>query len=96
MFVDSHAHIDGTEFDADREAVIQRARDAGVTAILNVVSGDPNGDSFERAIRVAESIAIFTQPSASTLTTRACLIKPSNKTFCGCNLKAHGLSPGVR
>ena len=31
MFVDSHAHIDGPEFDADREAAIQRARDAGVS-----------------------------------------------------------------
>jgi len=30
MFVDSHAHIDGPEFDKDRAEVIQRARDAGV------------------------------------------------------------------
>ena len=25
MFIDSHAHVDGPEFDADREEVIQRA-----------------------------------------------------------------------
>jgi TatD DNase family protein len=29
--IDSHSHIDTAEFDADRSAVIQRARDAGVT-----------------------------------------------------------------
>lgn len=31
MLVDSHSHIDAPEFDADREAVIARARAAGVT-----------------------------------------------------------------
>jgi len=54
MFVDSHAHIDGMEFDADRDQVIQRARDAGVVAILNVGTGDPHSDAFERAIELAE------------------------------------------
>lgn len=33
-FVDTHCHLDGEEFDADREAVMQRARDAGCKAIL--------------------------------------------------------------
>ncbi|MEA3339440.1 MAG: TatD family hydrolase [Chloroflexota bacterium] len=33
---DSHAHLNFTQFDADRDAVIERAREAGVTAILNV------------------------------------------------------------
>src|ERR1044071_802680 len=54
MFVDSHAHIDGAEFDNDRDAVIQRARDAGVQTILNVGTGDPNSGAFERAIELAE------------------------------------------
>jgi TatD DNase family protein len=55
MFVDSHAHIDGEEFDADRDAVVARAREAGVRAILNVGTGDPRGGNFERALRVAET-----------------------------------------
>lgn len=55
MFIDSHAHIDGPEFDADREQVIQRARDAGVSAILNVGTGDPHSGVLERAIQLAES-----------------------------------------
>jgi TatD DNase family protein len=54
MFVDSHAHIDGEEFDADREEVVERAREAGVFAILNVGTGDPFSGSLERAVGVAE------------------------------------------
>lgn len=54
MFVDSHAHIDGEEYDADRDEVVARAREAGVGAILNVGTGDPHSGSFERAIAVAE------------------------------------------
>jgi TatD DNase family protein len=54
MFVDSHAHIDGTEFDADREEVIQRARDAGVAAILNIGTGDPHSGALERAVELGE------------------------------------------
>ena len=36
MFIDTHAHIFMRDFDADREAVVDRARTAGVAAILNV------------------------------------------------------------
>ena len=55
MFIDSHAHIDGPEFDADREAVIERAHAAGVSAILNVGTGDPHSGAFERAIDLGKS-----------------------------------------
>jgi len=34
--IDSHAHLDDGAFDEDRPAVIARARDAGVRAIVNV------------------------------------------------------------
>ncbi|HEY6046093.1 MAG TPA: TatD family hydrolase, partial [Pyrinomonadaceae bacterium] len=53
-FTDSHCHIDGPEFDADRHEVIARARAAGVTTMLNVVSGDPNSGAFERTVALAE------------------------------------------
>ncbi|HLF72266.1 MAG TPA: TatD family hydrolase, partial [Dehalococcoidia bacterium] len=33
-FVDTHAHIQGSEYDADRDAVIERARVAGVTTLI--------------------------------------------------------------
>ena len=32
--IDTHAHLDGEEFNDDREAVMQRAREAGITKIL--------------------------------------------------------------
>ena len=54
MFVDSHAHIDGEEFDADRDEVVARAWAAGVRAILNVGTGDPHGGNFERAVALTE------------------------------------------
>ncbi len=34
--IDSHAHLDFQQFDADREAVIERAREAGLVAIVNI------------------------------------------------------------
>lgn len=55
IIVDSHCHIDGPQFDEDRDEVIARARDAGVAAMLNVGTGDPHSDDFRRAVRVAES-----------------------------------------
>jgi TatD DNase family protein len=53
-FVDSHCHIDGEAFDADRDEVVSRAEDAGVAAMLNVGTGDPRSDDFRRAVAVAE------------------------------------------
>lgn len=54
MFVDSHAHIDGPEYDDDRDEVVERARSAGVNTILNIGTGDPHSGSLERADAVAE------------------------------------------
>lgn len=72
MFIDSHAHIDGPEFDADRDEVIARARSAGVSTILNVGTGDPHSGAFERAVELGkthESIytAIGTHPHDARL-----------------------------
>jgi TatD DNase family protein len=53
-FIDSHCHIDGPEYDADREEVIARAREAGVNTMLNVGTGDPHSGVLERAVELAE------------------------------------------
>jgi len=53
-FIDSHCHIDGAEFDADRDDVVARAQEAGVTTMLNVGTGDPHSGAFERAVELAE------------------------------------------
>jgi len=34
--IDSHVHLDDPAFEADREAVVQRARDAGIIAMITV------------------------------------------------------------
>ena len=36
MLFDTHTHLDAAEFDNDREEVIQRALDAGVTRMVNI------------------------------------------------------------
>jgi TatD DNase family protein len=54
ILIDSHCHIDGEQFDADRDEVVQRAQEAGVAAMLNIGTGDPHSDDFRRAVAVAE------------------------------------------
>jgi TatD DNase family protein len=53
MFVDSHAHLDGERFDADREQVIARARDVGICALVAIGNGD-GPDQVDCGIRLAE------------------------------------------
>ncbi|MBA3631457.1 MAG: TatD family hydrolase [Acidobacteria bacterium] len=54
IFVDSHCHIDGEAFDADRDEVIERAKDAGVKFMLNIGTGNPHTDEIKKAVEVAE------------------------------------------
>jgi TatD DNase family protein len=51
--VDSHCHLDDAQFDVDREAVIERARAAGVETMLAVGTGSWPPD-LEAGIRLAE------------------------------------------
>jgi len=53
MFIDSHAHLDGRQFNSDREQVIARAREAGVQAIVAVGNGDGPAQ-VDCGIRLAE------------------------------------------
>lgn len=53
MFIDSHAHLDDSQFDADRDAVIDRARATGVKYLL-AVSGGGGPDDLASAIPIAE------------------------------------------
>jgi TatD DNase family protein len=54
VFTDSHAHLDDARFAADREAVIQRAWDAGVRRILTIGNG-AGPDDMGCGIPVAEA-----------------------------------------
>jgi len=52
MLIDTHSHIDGEEYDDDREEVIGRAKEAGVGRILvpNI-----NGKTISRIVELCES-----------------------------------------
>lgn len=52
QLIDSHAHLDFSQFDADRDAVIERARGAGLVAILNVGADLP---SSQAAVALADT-----------------------------------------
>jgi len=53
MFVDSHAHLEMEQFDADRSAMLQRAQDAGIETVLAIGSGTGPG-SLDCAIQLAD------------------------------------------
>ena len=53
MFVDSHAHLDGKQFDSDRDEVIARAREAGVQTMVAIGNGD-GPPTLDAGIRLAE------------------------------------------
>jgi TatD DNase family protein len=53
MFIDSHAHLEGKPFAHDRDEVIARAREAGVTNIVAIGNGD-GPVNFDCGIQLAE------------------------------------------
>jgi len=53
-FVDSHCHLDDQQFSADRDAVIARAREAGLKYMLSIGTGDGPPD-LEVAVRLADA-----------------------------------------
>lgn len=53
MFIDSHAHLEGTRYDSDRAEVLARAKRAGIEAYLAIGNGD-GPDSADCAIKLAD------------------------------------------
>jgi len=51
--VDSHVHLDDPKFDADRDAVIERARAAGVERMMAIGTGNGPSD-LDVAVRMAD------------------------------------------
>ena len=53
MLIDSHCHLDGPKFDTDREAVLERARQAGVEAVVAIGNGSGPAE-VDCAIKLAK------------------------------------------
>lgn len=56
MLVDSHAHLDSDRYAEDREAMLVRAREAGVETVLAVGIGD-GPDTMHRALELSREYA---------------------------------------
>jgi len=54
--IDSHAHLDSERYDADRDAILQRAYAAGVRGILSIGIGD-GPSTMHRALNLAWAYA---------------------------------------
>src|ERR1700677_2474295 len=52
MLIDTHAHLDYSDFDPDRAEIISRAAEAGVTEIISIGTGI---ESSTRAVELAEN-----------------------------------------
>jgi TatD DNase family protein len=53
VFIDSHAHLEGKRYDADRDEVLARAKQNGIEAYLAIGNGD-GPDTADCGIRLAE------------------------------------------
>ena len=54
MLIDSHAHLDDTRFDIDRDSVLQRAWDSGIREILTIGNGS-GPDHMGCGVPIAEN-----------------------------------------
>jgi TatD DNase family protein len=53
VFIDSHAHLEGTRYDPDRDEVLARAKQNGIEAYLAIGNGK-GPDTADCGIKLAE------------------------------------------
>jgi TatD DNase family protein len=58
MLIDSHCHLDSSDFEADRDEVIARAVDSGIERMVAIGTGEGPPD-LEAGIRMAERYPVF-------------------------------------
>src|SRR5579884_2855804 len=58
MLTDSHCHLDDAQFNTDRDEVVRRALDAGVTRMVAIGTGTGPPD-LEAGVRLAEKYPTF-------------------------------------
>src|SRR5579859_2678420 len=56
LLTDSHAHLDSSRYDADREAMLQQSLAAGVGTVLSIGIGD-GPDTMHRALDLCREYA---------------------------------------
>src|SRR6185437_10426422 len=50
MFIDTHAHLADSQFDADRDAAIGRAREAGVATLIEIAESPAGWDAAVKLV----------------------------------------------
>jgi TatD DNase family protein len=58
MLIDSHCHLDSSDFDADRDEVIDRAVESGIERMVTIGTGEGPPD-LEAGIRLADRYPVF-------------------------------------
>jgi TatD DNase family protein len=56
VFIDSHAHLEGSRYDSDRDEVLARAKQSGIEAYLAIGNGD-GPETADCGIKLAEKYA---------------------------------------
>jgi Tat protein secretion system quality control protein TatD with DNase activity len=88
MFIDSHAHLEGKRYDADRDEVLARAKQSGIEAYLAIGNGD-GPDTANCGIQLAEKYdgkpeypriwaSVGIHPHEASLATKPPTLKCSN------------------
>jgi TatD DNase family protein len=76
MFIDSHAHLEGKRYDADRDEVLARAKDDGIETYLAIGNGE-GPDTADCGIKLAEKynkpVSPMTKPMRASRPGRAIL-----------------------
>src|SRR5262249_32360701 len=72
MLIDSHAHLDVPNYDADRAEVIDRARQSGVEMMLEICGSDVAKGSLDVGLKLAEEypfiyVAVGVHPHEASL-----------------------------
>ena len=90
VWIDTHCHLDAAEFDADRDAVVARARAAGVAQIVLPAVDAAN---FERGARAGAPASALPTRSASI---RCASSAPATPTWRRCATRSRAMRDDPR
>jgi TatD DNase family protein len=91
MFVDTHCHMTDSHFDSEREATIERAREVGVTTLVEIAESP---ETWDAAVALAEKYP-FIYASLGIHPHHAHEVGPAEWTGLSRNLRDHLKRPKV-